>query len=50
MAVGTGGGVEAMITHFSARKFGKFTGGGKFVGGKLYVVKTAKTCQYKQVS
>ena len=29
--------------HFSTRKFGKFKGGGKFVGGKLNAVRTAKT-------
>ena len=28
--------------HFSARKFGKLKGGGKFVGRKLYGLKTAK--------
>jgi hypothetical protein len=28
--------------HFSALKFGKLMGGGKFVGGKLYGLKTAK--------
>ena len=35
--------------HFLALKIGKFKGGGKFVGGNLNAVKTAKTCQYKQV-
>ena len=39
----------ALKTHFLALKFGKFKGG-KFVGGNLNAVKTAKTCQYKQVS
>jgi hypothetical protein len=29
--------------HFSARKFGKFMGGGKFVGGNVNTVKTSKT-------
>ena len=29
--------------HFSARKFGKFKGGGKFVSGNVNTVKTAKT-------
>ena len=29
--------------HFLALKFGKFKGGGKFVGGNLNAVKTAKT-------
>ena len=33
----------ALKTHFLALKFGKFKGGGKFVGGNLNAVKTAKT-------
>ena len=33
----------ALKMHFLALKFGKFTGGGKFVGGNLNAVKTAKT-------
>ena len=28
-------------THFSARKFGKFKGGGKFVSGNLDGLKTS---------
>ena len=32
----------ALHMHFSAQKFGKLKGGGKFVAIKLYGLKTAK--------
>ena len=35
---------------FSCPKIWKIQGGGKFVGGNINAVKTAKTWQYKQVS
>ena len=42
--IGTGIAIQKtpLQMHFSARKFGKFVGGGKFVSKKLNDLKTAK--------